>query len=88
MVRVTDWPGSKLNAPPPLITENGAVRASTFPVNVAGEPGSLVMVTVSFAACPTSTLPKLTLMGVTEILMTGTGVTPVPFNAILTGLEG
>ena len=37
MVTVTDCPGDKLNAPPPLTTKNGGERVPTLPVNAAVE---------------------------------------------------
>ena len=79
-----DWPGVKVNGPPPLTTENGAARAPTLPVNAAVEPGSLVMVTVWFWDCPTVTFPKFKLAAVTEML--GPVVTPFPFKGMLVGL--
>ena len=52
-VTVTDCPGAKVNAPPPLTTENGAKRVPTFPVNAAVELAWLAIVMLWFEDCPT-----------------------------------
>ena len=58
IVTVTDWPGAKLNAPPPLTTENGAERVPTSPVNAVFELAWFVIVMFWFEDCPTVTFPK------------------------------
>ena len=67
-----------MRVPPPLTTENGAVRVPTVPVNAAVEVISFVMVTISSENDPTLTFPKSTDAGVTDILMVG--ATPDTFT--------
>ncbi len=86
-VTVTDCPGVRLNAPPPLTTENGAVKAPTLPVSVALEVAWFMMVIIWSEGEPTVTFPKLTDAGLIDMLITG-AATPVPLNEMLTGLEG
>ena len=73
-VTVTDWPGAKLNAPPPLTTEKGGKRDPTFPVNTPVELASFMIVIVWLANCPTSIFPKLRPAGAIDMLMTGGAV--------------
>ena len=74
-VTVTDCPGIKLNAPPPLIIENGerigarGVGMETLPVNVAVEIASFVMVIIRSEDDPTLTFPKSREVGLTDMLM-------------------
>ena len=52
-VTVTDCPGDRLNAPPPLTIEKGAEGVPTLPVKAAVELDWLVIVIVWLGDCPT-----------------------------------
>jgi len=73
-----DFPGPKLNGPPPLNTENGLERllVSTLPVKVPNGD-KFVIVRVWVGNCPEVTLPKSTGAGATAMVIEGI---PVPLT--------
>jgi len=81
-----DFPGSRLNEPPPVATVNGLERllVSMFPSSKPVEVGRLVMIRVWLVAAPTTTLLKFAGLGLTSILTTGAA--PVPPNGTVVGL--
>jgi hypothetical protein len=75
-----DWPGGRLNEPPPLTTKNGLERFPTVPSKESVELDKLVMVRVWVATWPTTTSPKLREVKLTSILILAD--TPFPLMGI------
>ena len=64
-----DCPGSRVKAPPPLRTENGAERVPIFPVNGPIEVDAFLMVMTWSDDWLIPAFPNLTGTGVTEMLI-------------------
>jgi hypothetical protein len=75
-----DWPGGRLNEPPPLITKNGLERFPTVPSRESVEFDKFVILRVWVAAWPTTTSPKLTEVRLTSRLILAD--TPFPLRGI------
>jgi len=78
-----DFPGARLNPPPPLTTEKGPEGSPTFPVNAAVEVGSFAMVRVWVSDLPRGMVPKFTEVALIERLIT---MIPVPITGTSKGL--